>query len=141
MYPKSAKYRATAKRAKQAAACSRFMNVLNGAGGCAFGAQIGVDRFPIFEWLNAATGWTKTPAQYMEIGTRIQTLKQAFNCKHGIDPKSARPNPRTVGQPPMTEGANQYRTVNIDQMTADYWQEFHWDAETGKPAGEMADYS
>ena len=44
MYRKKSKYKVSEKKAIEAAACSKFMNVLNGAGGCAFGAQIGTDR-------------------------------------------------------------------------------------------------
>ncbi len=137
MYRKAGKYRATQKKAKMAAACSNFVNVLNGAGGCAFGAFLGADRMPVFEWINAAAGWDKTPAEYMEMGKRLQTLKQAFNIKHGIDPKSIRPNPRALGYPPMEKGANKNRQVNIDKMVADYWQQFGWDKETGKPAEKV----
>jgi aldehyde:ferredoxin oxidoreductase len=139
MYRKKSKYSITEKKAVEAAACSKFMNVLNGAGGCAFGAQIGADRFPLFEWLNAATGWDKTPSKYMEIGKRLQTLKQAFNIKHGIDPKSAKPNLRAVGQPPLTEGANKYRTVNIDKMMENYWRQFNWNPDTGNPPAEIVE--
>lgn len=137
MYRKKSKYKVTEKKAIHAAACSKFVNVLNGAGGCVFGAQIGTDRVPFFEWLNAATGWDKTPAQYLEIGKRLQTMKQAFNIKHGIDPKSTRPSARALGQPPMTEGANKNRTVNIDEMIEDYWRQFGWNTDTGKPSEEM----
>ncbi len=115
------------------------MNVLNGAGGCAFGAYLGVDRFPIFEWLNAATGWNKSPDDYMEIGARLQTIKQAFNLKHGIDPKSTKPNSRALGHPPMAEGANRNRSLDLDRMIADYWQQFGWDQQTGKPDNQMVE--
>lgn len=139
MYRKKSKYKATEKMAAEAVASSQFVNVLNGAGGCAFGAFIGVDRFPIFEWLNAATGWNMTPQEYMAIGKRIQTYKQAFNIKHGIDPKKMKPNPRALGQPPMTYGANRKRKVNIDKMIEDYWRRFGWDSRSGKPAPESLD--
>lgn len=139
MYRKASKYKATEKKAIQAAACSKFNNVLNGAGGCAFGAFIGVDRMPIFEWLNAATGWNKTPNQYMEIGARLQTMKQAFNVKHGVDPKSYRPTPRALGEPPMTQGANRNRQVDMDKMVVQYWQQFNWDDQTGKPSDNAVD--
>ncbi|RJP86893.1 MAG: aldehyde ferredoxin oxidoreductase [Desulfobacteraceae bacterium] len=139
MYLKRSKYQVTEKKAIEAAACSKFMNVLNGAGGCAFGAQIGVDRVPVFEWINAATGWNKTPEEYMAIGKRLQTLKQAFNVKHGIDPKSTKPSSRALGQPAMTEGANKHRTVNIDRMMADYWRQFNWNKDTGRPPEEVID--
>ncbi len=140
MYRKKSKYKATEKKAFEAAACSKFTNVLNGAGACVFGAQIGVDRVPLFEWLNAATGWNKTPNQYMDIGARLQTMKQAFNIKHGIDPKSYRPNPRALGEPPMSEGANRNRQVDVDRMVVQYWQQFKWDDQTGKPPGEMVEH-
>jgi aldehyde:ferredoxin oxidoreductase len=136
VYLKKSKYNVTQKKAIEAAACSKFMNVLNGAGGCAFGAQIGVDRVPIFEWINASTGWNKTPEEFMAIGKRLQTLKQAFNIKHGIDPKSTKPNPRALGRPAMKAGANKNRTVDIDQMIGDYWQQFGWDRTTGRPGDQ-----
>ena len=140
MYWKKSKYAVTEKKAMEAAACSKFMNVLNGAGGCAFGAQIGVDRVPVFEWINAATGWNKTPEEYMAIGKRLQTLKQAFNVKHGIDPKSTKPNPRALGMPAMTEGANKNRTVEIDRMIEDYWRQFNWNTDTGRPSEAMMEF-
>lgn len=140
MYFKASKYAVTKNKAVEAAACSKFMNVLNGAGGCAFGAQIGVDRVPVFEWINAAAGWNKTPEEYLAIGKRLQTLKQAFNVKHGIDPTSAKPNPRALGVPAMTQGANKHRTVNIDPMMADYWRQFNWSADTGRPAEDAMDF-
>jgi aldehyde:ferredoxin oxidoreductase len=139
IYRKKSKYKSSEKKAIESAACSKFTNVLNCAGGCAFGAQIGVDRFPIFEWLNAAAGWKKTPEEYMTIGKRLQTMKQAFNVKHGIDPKSTKPNPRALGKPPLVEGANRNCTVDIDKMMSDYWRQFHWDTKTGKPPDEDKD--
>ena len=134
MYRKSSKYHVTYKKAVQTAACSKLMNVLNGAGGCAFGAQIGLDRFPLFEWLNAATGWDKNPSEYLEIGKRLQTLKQAFNIKHGIDPGATKPHPRAIGHPPLTQGANSRRSIDIDNMIRNYRRQFNWNAHTGKPS-------
>lgn len=133
LYTKKSKYEVTEKKAIHAAACSKYMNVLNGAGVCMFGAQIGADRVPVFEWLNAAAGWDKTPAEYLEIGKRLQTMKQAFNLKHGIEPKAVKPNLRALGQPPQREGANRLRTVNADKMIEEYWRQFGWNTQTGEP--------
>jgi aldehyde:ferredoxin oxidoreductase len=72
----------------------------------------------------------------MEIGERIQTLKQAFNIKHGIDPRANRLSDRALGLPPQAEGANKGRSVLIEQMMEAYWKEFGWDASTGRPTGE-----
>ena len=100
------KYLADHEKVVWAAACSQFSQVMNGAGMCMFGGFIGVNRIPIFEWLNAATGWDKSPEEYMRIGWNIQTLRQAFNAHEGIPLRHAI-NPRAVGVPPQTEGREQ----------------------------------
>ena len=69
----------------------------------------------------------------MEIGERIQTLKQLFNFKQGVDPRSFKVGNRVLGRPPQSEGANRGRTMDIEKMIGDYWRQFGWDAETGKP--------
>ena len=130
------KYDADEKKAIKAAACSKFMNVVNGAGVCLFGTFLGAKRIPVFDWLNAATGWNKAPEEYMEMGGHIQTLKQLFNIKHGIDPKSAKVSDRVLGRPPQKEGANRDRTADIEKMMAGYWSQFGWNPETGRPDPE-----
>jgi len=136
LYFKDRKYEADEKKAIKAAACSKFMNVVNGAGVCLFGTFLGAKRIPVFDWLNAAAGWNKTPEEYMEIGGRIQTLKQLFNIKHGIDPKSFKVNDRVIGRPPQKEGANRDRAADIEKMMAGYWAQFGWNQETGRPDPE-----
>ncbi len=133
---KSSKYKTGEQRAAIGAASSKFLNVINGAGLCFFGSFLGADRMPTFDWINAATGWNRTPEEYMEIGERIQTLRQAFNIKHGIEPKDFKISDRAVGRPPLSAGANKGRTVDIDAMMEGYWAQFGWDAKTGKPGEE-----
>jgi aldehyde:ferredoxin oxidoreductase len=136
LYFKGRKYMADEEKAKMAAACSKFMNVVNSAGLCMFGAFLGAKRIPIFDWLNAATGWQRTPEYYMEIGERIQTLKQVFNIRHGVNPRSFRPSDRVMGRPPQTKGANRGRSIDMEKMISDYYTQFGWDPETGRPTGE-----
>jgi len=133
LYHKNEKYVADEAKALQAAACSKFMNVVNACGLCLFGVFLGIKRIPVFDWINAATGWSLTPNDYMDIGERIQTIKQAFNVKHGIEPRDYKLSDRALGLPPLAEGANKGRTVPIDKLRRDYWQCFDWDQETGKP--------
>jgi aldehyde:ferredoxin oxidoreductase len=132
-YFKGSKYATDGEKAVTAAACSKFMSLANCAGLCLFGLFLGASRIPVFEWLNAATGWNRTPEDYMAAGGRIQTLKQAFNVKHGVDPRANRVCDRAAGTPPQTEGANRGRTVDIDRMMSDYWLQFGWDPQTGVP--------
>ena len=135
-YFKGSKYRADEEKAVAAAACSRYMALANGAGLCLFGLFLGASRIPVFEWLNAATGWNRTPEDYLAAGERIQTLKQAFNVKHGIDPRANRVCDRAAGIPAQKEGANARRAVAIAKMMSDYWRQFGWDPETGVPPVE-----
>jgi aldehyde:ferredoxin oxidoreductase len=130
------KFVADRKKATCAVASSCFTQFFNGAGLCLFGALIGVHRVPIFEWMNAATGWDRSPEEYMEVGRRIQTLKQLFNLKHGIEPISLKANPRSIGNPPQTKGPNKGRSFDLEKMIRDYWQEIGWDQDTGKPTLE-----
>jgi len=120
-----------------AAACSKFMNVANGAGLCLFGLFLGAARIPSFAWLNAATGWRRSPEEYLAVGAAVQDLKQKFNCKHGIDPKSFRVPDRVLGRPPQKRGANRGRTMDIEKMCRDYWEHFGWEGETGIPTGTI----
>ncbi len=69
----------------------------------------------------------------MEIGERIQTLRQLFNVKHGIEPKDYKMSDRALGRPPLKEGANKDRSIDIEKMVGDYWEQFGWDTKTGKP--------
>ena len=131
-YHKDEKYRATTNQAKAAVACSRFSQVMNGAGLCLFGAFIGVHRLPVFEWINAAAGWNLPPEELMETGARIQALKQMFNVREGMPLRHAI-NPRVLGLPPVPHGANQGRSLDMDAMVRAYWQESGWDPETGIP--------
>ncbi|MCD6487183.1 MAG: aldehyde ferredoxin oxidoreductase family protein [Syntrophobacterales bacterium] len=136
LYFKGTKYVVNEEKAVIGAACSKFINVLNGAGLCLFGSFLGSKRIPTFGWLNAATGWNKTPEEYMEMGKRIQTLRQAFNVKHGIEPKDFKISDRAAGRPPLSGGANKGRTVDIDKMMEGYWGQFGWDIRTGKPGAK-----
>jgi aldehyde:ferredoxin oxidoreductase len=139
LYFKGRKYVADEEKAVTAAACSKFMNVVNCAGLCLFGVFLGAKRTPTFSWLNATTGWNKTPEEYLHIGARIQTLKQAFNIKHGVDPRSFRPGDRVIGKPAQTEGANLGRTIDMDKLISDYYRQFGWDPRTGRPTEENID--
>ena len=133
MYLKSSKYKKGIHHARVGKANSEYLNVMNGAGACLFGGFLGATRIRIFDWLNAATGWQFTPEEYMEKGTNIQTLKQAFNIKHGIQPDACKAPKRLLGMPPQSKGANKGRTIDVETMMKDYWELFGWDRETGVP--------
>ncbi|MBN1945903.1 MAG: aldehyde ferredoxin oxidoreductase family protein [Bradymonadales bacterium] len=111
---------------------SKFVQVANGCGLCLFGLQLG-DRLPVFEWVNAATGWNLGEQDYFEIGARIQTIRQAFNAREGITPADFRLPERARGVPPLAEGPLRKITVDTETMGREYFQEYGWDYNSGKP--------
>jgi aldehyde:ferredoxin oxidoreductase len=138
-YPKKEEYEVNETNALKAMANSCFKMVIDGAGGCWFAASLGVQHWRVFDWLNAATGWEKTPDDYMEIGRRIQTLRQMFNVKHGIDPMSFKISDRMRGKPPLEKGPLAGITLDLERAIQKYWEVFGWDAETGVPTRETAE--
>jgi aldehyde:ferredoxin oxidoreductase len=135
-YAKSAKYRLDREKAVMCAANSRYNQAYNGAGLCMFGAFMGASRIPLFDWLNAATGWGWAPEDYMAAGSRIETLRQAFNVREGIDPWKNVANARALGRPPQDHGPNKGRTIDVEPFMKDFWQEMGWERETGRPTAE-----
>lgn len=116
---------------------SCYKELTDGTGGCLFAMTLGVNHWKLFEWLNAATGWEKTPDDYMEIGKRIQTLRQLFNIKQGVDPRSNKMHSRMAGDPPLKAGPNKGKTVPIEKMMQLYWKAFGWDEFTGIPTRQI----
>ena len=133
IYMKRSKYVPDREKAVAAVACSTYMNVINGAGACMYGALMGTEDFPLFAWLNAATGWQLSPRDYLEIGAHIQNVKQQFNIKQGIKPTDIKATARALGRPPLTAGANRGRSVAVEKMARDYWKVLGWDPKTGTP--------
>ena len=136
-HTKNSRYVHHPDQARRSKANSEYLNVINGSGVCQFGSFMGTGRLPLFDWLNAATGRHLTPEQYLEIGSRIQTLKQAFNIKQGIRPKDNLPSRSALGLPAQGRGANKGRTVELMPLVQDYWEYFGWDRETGEPTQDQ----
>lgn len=136
LYRKKESFEPTLESAQKSVAMSNFTNFYNALGVCMFGTLIGIDRLPLFDWANAATGWNLSPGDYMKIGWRIQTLRQMFNVKQGIHPVDIRVSPRALGMPPLEKGPNRGSTLDLDQMRHNYWAEIGWDPETGVPTPE-----
>jgi aldehyde:ferredoxin oxidoreductase len=133
MYLKADEFVPSEKVAKKTVAMSCYKELVDGSGGCLFAMVMGVNHWKLFEWLNAATGWQKTPDEYMVIGKRIQTMRQLFGIKHGIDPISYKMSPRMAGEPPLSAGPNKGKTIPIKEMMQEHWKAYGWDGETGIP--------
>jgi aldehyde:ferredoxin oxidoreductase len=139
MYWKGSKYKNPEKHGQIGAINSKYMAIVNSVGACLFGVFLGAKRIRIFDWINAATGWNLTPNQYLDKAADIQTLKQAFNVKHGLEPKKMKISERALGRPAQTEGANKGRSIEIEAMMSRYWEQFGWNGDTGIPSVEQVE--
>ena len=111
---------------------SNYVQACNSLGMCIFGLQTG--PIPVFEYSNAATGWHLSNTEYLEIGERIENIRQAYNVREGIKPADMKLAERAVGRPPLTEGPNKGITLDIEKMVAVFYREHDWDVETGRPS-------
>lgn len=136
---KAGEWQPSDEEALKVLACAYFKRIVDGAGGCYFGFILGVGNYPMFEWLNAATGWGLTPDEYMFIGRRVFTMRHLFNIKQGLDPWFSRPHGRMVGEPPLKVGKNAGKTVPIDAMMKMTWKNAGFDYETGIPLEETVE--
>lgn len=132
-YPDADRYQASPGNGVQMAACGMYKMVLDGAGLCLFGAQMGADRLAVFELLNAATGWSFSPDEYMEIGRHVESLRQLFNFRQGLEPASVETHPLVHGAPPAASGPLRGKQYDLYAMRSEYWKAMKWDPKTGHP--------
>jgi aldehyde:ferredoxin oxidoreductase len=132
-HQKSEDYLPSDTEALKSVAMSAYKEINDGAGGCFFAQIMGLDHWDLFKMLNYATGWGLSADQYMEIGKRIQTLRQLFNVKHGIQPQDFIMTGRVKGDPPLTGGALKGITLSIEEMVRLHWKHFGWNEDTGIP--------
>lgn len=111
-----------------------YTMLADSAGTCYYGEMMGVHTYKLVEYLNAAGGLDFTGDDYMEIGKRVQTMRQLFNIKQGIDPAKIKLPGRMLGYPPLTGGVNRGVQVHSsDEQLRLHWRCFGWDENTGVP--------
>ncbi|HAF62957.1 MAG TPA: aldehyde ferredoxin oxidoreductase [Anaerolineaceae bacterium] len=133
LYPRSREFEPSEENAVISVVSSCTKMVLDGAGGCLFALISGLHNWQLFDYLNATTGWQKTADDYLLIGRRIQTLRQMFNIREGIDPCQNNLHPRGLGNPPQTRGPLKNKEVPINAMQRMHWRQFGWDEKSGFP--------
>ena len=114
-----------------------YTMLADAAGTCYYGEMMGTKTYRLIDYLNTALGWTLNGDEYLRIGERIQTMRQMFNIKHGIDPKTIRLPKRALGFPPLSSGANKGVSLhNAEEQIRMHWKSFSWDENTGVPTEE-----
>lgn len=101
------------------AACVSIMmhQVMESLGMCMF--IYFFNDYSLLEMLEAATGWKMNVNEVLEIGGRIQTMRQMFNAREGAI-RHELPK-RAVGDPPMKKGPLEGKTVDVEAMIQGYY--------------------
>ncbi len=90
-------------------------------------------NFPLVEFFNAVTGWDLDIAEVLTTGARIQTLRQSFNIREGIQVSDVKLPERMLGRPPQEEGPVAGVTLDVDNLAREYRQAMGWDPDSGIP--------
>ncbi|MHA1371287.1 MAG: aldehyde ferredoxin oxidoreductase C-terminal domain-containing protein, partial [Promethearchaeota archaeon] len=122
------------QKAKAQMLITKFHQGLNGLGLCLFSTLFG--RYPLLELVNNLTGWDMTVEEFLEIGWRIQTMRQAFTLREGINIVATELHGRVVGEPPHDRGPLKGMTVEYREFYKKTCEHLGWDPETGYPLKE-----
>jgi aldehyde:ferredoxin oxidoreductase len=91
-------------------------------------------NFPFVDFLIAVTGWDLDISVVLTTGKRIQTLRQCFNIREGIQPSAVKLPERMTGHPPQEEGPVAGVTIDIDSLARGYRQAMGWEPQSGRPS-------
>lgn len=136
LHPKAEDLEDTETLALISKANACYSMLFDGIGGCYYAEMMGVHMYKAIEYINAAAGWDYDGDHYMEIGERIQTIRQMFNVKHGYEPADVKLPTRMQGRPPLKTGPLKGITLKNDEQVALHWKAFGWDEKTGHPLPE-----
>jgi aldehyde:ferredoxin oxidoreductase len=129
------RYTYTAKGPLSATA-SRYLQAGASAGLCIMPLMF-FGNFPFVDFLNAVTGWEVDIKQVLSAGARIQTLRQSFNIREGLQPADVKMPQRMVGRPPHAEGPVAGVTLDVDSLACEYREAMGWDPQTGRPESSV----
>ncbi|MHA1340608.1 MAG: aldehyde ferredoxin oxidoreductase family protein [Promethearchaeota archaeon] len=96
---------------------AKFMQATNALGFCEFALWFG--RYPLLELIEAFFGWKMDLNEILEIGYRIQTLRQMFNAREGAIWHELAP--RVMGDPPLQKGPLKNSSLDIEPYIREYY--------------------
>jgi aldehyde:ferredoxin oxidoreductase len=117
-------------KGKTAAIMMAVLRAYDSLGLCFFALQIGDP--PFLDWLNAATGWDVDEAEFYRIGWRTQARRHLFNARQGLPSHFPLPA-RERGDPPPSSGPATGFTLDMDSISASYFDTLGLDPKTGLP--------
>jgi len=122
------------KRQKAQKLVTCIHQTISSSGLCMFSTLFG--PYPYIDLINSLTGWDMDVDEIIEIGWRIQTLRQAFTLREGIRIIDNELPGRITGHPPDEKGPNKNVSVKYKEFYKGYCHEMGWNPETGVPLKE-----
>ncbi|MBN2156606.1 MAG: aldehyde ferredoxin oxidoreductase family protein [Candidatus Lokiarchaeota archaeon] len=119
------------EKASLSAKVVQFHQVYEALGICMFAVNFA--QYPLLEFIQSATGWEITPSEILNIGHRIQTLRQMFNAREGAIRHEI--SQRVIGNPPLTKGPTKKVSLDLEIMAQSYYEEMGY-AKDGLPLEE-----
>ena len=101
------------------------------AGLCIFGGLTSGANWPVFDWVNAATGWNLSPEEFKSMALRIVNLRWGLNRREGVRLKDFGINARAIGIPPLKGGPSKGTKLDIDSYARSYFKVIGWDYDEG----------
>lgn len=108
-----------------------FYQLLSSGGLCGLYAQFYAP--PVVELIAPVTGWDIDWSEGLTIGKRINTLRQAFNTREGVDVREFR-LPKRFENPLVAGPAAGVTPPPFELLRQYYFAAMGWDKETGAPS-------
>jgi aldehyde:ferredoxin oxidoreductase len=122
------------QKAKAQKLTAGMHQVISCVGLCYFSTLFG--EYPLVKVLNALTGWEVDVNELINTGLRIQTLRQAFTLREGIEIANNELPGRVVGDPPDEKGPLEGETTEYKEFYRLYCREMGWNPDNGYPLKE-----
>jgi aldehyde:ferredoxin oxidoreductase len=123
-------------KGKPLAKLNKWFQFFYACGMCLY-TYFGYKHYPVIDTLRAITGWYDFDLdEALKCGERINTLRQCFALREGLDMRHITLPKRLLGIPPFAEGPTAGVTIDMENVRRSYYKEAGWDAETAKPAAE-----
>jgi aldehyde:ferredoxin oxidoreductase len=110
-----------------------FYQLLSSAGLCGLYAQFYAP--PVVELIAPVTGWDIDWEEGIETAKRILTLRQAFNCREGVDMRSFQ-LPKRFHQPLAAGPVAGKTPPPFETLREGYFAAMGWDPKTGEPSAD-----
>jgi len=114
--------------------CVGLHQCINSLGMCYF--TYWFQPYPLLEIIKAVIGWDLSIDDILEIGLRIQNLRQAFTVREGVILANNELPGRVVGNPPFETGPNRGKTIDYQSDFKGFCEKMGWNPENGYPLAE-----